>query len=122
MRQMRLGEFITQTLCEIIDGVAGAQQHAKEKDASINPSHVNWSTEKQSFFIVPEAVGRDKAPLLTPIGFEVLLTIGEDDKAQGGVGIFAASLGIGLKGEVKEYTETVNKLKFQILAKLPQQP
>jgi len=122
MSQMRLGEFVTQTLSEIVDGVAGAQEHAEEKGAVINPSHVMWSKEKQGFFIITGAAGQDQAPLLTPIDFEVLLTIGEDDKAQGGVGVFAASLGIGLKGEVKEYTETVNKLKFQVLVKLPQQP
>ena len=121
MNQMRLGEFISQTLVEIIDGVGGAQEHAKEKGAGVNPRHVTWSDGKQSFYIQHGATGRDEAPLVTPIDFEVLLTIGDDDKAQVGIGIFAASLGIGLKGEVKEYSETVNKIKFRVLAMLPQQ-
>lgn len=122
MSQIRLSQFISQTLAEIIDGVATAQQHAQEKGAAVNPKHVNWSKEKQAFYIIRGVGRRDDAPMVTPVDFEVLLTIGEDDKAQGGIGIFAASLGVGVKGEVKEYSESVNKIKFQILAKLPQQP
>jgi len=121
MNQMKLGNFISQTLTEIIDGVSTAQEYAKEKRASINPQHVNWSDTKKGFFITTGNVGRDESPLLTSIDFEILLNIGEDDKVQGGLGIFAASLGVGVKGETKEYSETVNRIKFHILAKFPQQ-
>ncbi|MBI5953005.1 MAG: hypothetical protein HY865_15210 [Chloroflexi bacterium] len=120
MEKMKLGGFIAQTLIEIIDGVSVAQAYAKENNASINPQHVKWSDTKKSFY-VSDSIDKDEAPLLSPIEFEILLTIGEDDKAQGGLGIFAASLGIGIKGEAKEYSETANRIKFQILAKLPQQ-
>jgi hypothetical protein len=121
LRKMKLGSFIAQTLIEIIDGVTEAQGYAMEKGASINPRHVNWSDSKQGFFTSAQHRGPDDQPLLSPIEFEILLTIGEDDKAQGGVGIFAASLGLGVRGEVKESSETVNKISFKILAKLPQQ-
>lgn len=119
--QMKLGDFISQVIKEIIDGVSDAQQYAKEKGADINPRHVNWSDSKKSFFENVTASDDDDAPMLTPIDFEILLTIGDNDKVQGGVGIFAASLGLGVKGEIKEYSEIVNRIKFQILAKLPQQ-
>jgi hypothetical protein len=121
VNRMKLGNFIAQTVSEIIDGVLVAQAYAEQKGASINPGHVNWSEQKQSFYMSTDEVGKDPAPLVGPIDFEILLTIGEDEKAQGGLGIFAASLGLGVKGEIKEYAETVNKIKFQILATLPQQ-
>lgn len=121
MKKMRLSEFISQTLIEIIDGVSGAQEHAKEKKAAINPKHINWSDRKQSHYIETKAVGRDEAPMITPIDFEILLTVNEDDKAQGGIGIFAASLGIGVKGEVSETTEAIHKINFKVMTQLPQQ-
>ncbi len=121
MEKMKLGNFIAQTLSEIIDGVSAAQDYAESKGAIINPSHVNYSETKKGFFFIPGNLHPDDSPLLSPIEFEILLTIGEDDKAQGGLGIFAAALGIGVKGEVKEFSEIANKIKFQILAKLPQQ-
>jgi hypothetical protein len=120
MNKMKLGDFIAQTVGEIIDGVVRAQDYAKDKGAGVNPKHVNWSSTKHGFFAYPSS-GDDPAPLLTPIDFDVLLTIGDDEKAQGGIGVFAASFGIGVKAEAKEYAETVNRISFQILARLPQQ-
>ena len=119
--QMKLGNFISQVLTEIIDGVATAQEYATGKGASINPPHVIWNENKKGYNIPPGVSGKDETPLLTTIEFEILVTIGEDDSAQGGLGIFAASLGLGVRGEVKEYSETVNKIKFELLTKLPQQ-
>ncbi len=121
MNKMKLGDFIAQTISEIINGVAQAQEYAKEKDAFVNPPHVNWSENKKGFFISSEVYEPDDSPMVTPIDFDILLTIGDDDKIQGGVGIFAAALGVGVKGEVKEFSETVNRIKFQIITKLPQQ-
>jgi hypothetical protein len=118
---MRLSQFVAQTIIEIIDGVTAAQAYGKEKDAEVNPAHVNWSDTKKAFHTVPGAIGKDQAPLLTLIDFDVLLTTATDDKAQGGIGVFAASLGIGVKGEAEERAETASRVKFQILAKLPQQ-
>lgn len=121
MDGMRLSEFVTQTITELIDGVVAAQAYAKDKGAEVNPPHVNWSDTKQAFFVVPGSVGRDQSPLVTLIEFDVLLTTGKDEKAQGGIGVFAASLGVGVKGEAAERAETASRVKFQILARLPQQ-
>jgi len=121
IHRMKLGDFISQTIKEIIDGVSDAQQYAKEKDAEINPGHVNWSDIKRAYFKNVKASGEDEAQGLTPIDFDILITIGDSDKIEGGVGVFAASLGLGAKGEAKDYSETVNRIKFQILTKLPQQ-
>ena len=120
MDKMKLGDFIAQTISEIVNGVSQAQEYSKDKGALINPRHIGWNESRKSYF-VNDISGVDEYPLVTQIDFDILLTIGDDDKAQGGVGIFAASLGLGVKSEAQEYSETVNRIKFQILAKLPQQ-
>ena len=103
MNRMKLGDFIAQTIREIISGVSQSQKYAKENGASVNPPHVNWSDEKQNFCMVAdEVLDEDEVPIVTAIDFDVLLTIGDDDKAQGGVAIFAASLGLGVRAETKE--------------------
>jgi hypothetical protein len=121
MKNMKLGDFISQTLKEIIDGVSTAQEYASHKDAEVNPRHVNWSDTKQSFFVIPGQSGPDKAPMLTPIDFDVLLAIREDDSQEAGIGVFAAALGIGAKGKAQDTSESSHRIKFQILSRLPQQ-
>ena len=76
---------------------------------------------KRAFYSNKELDENDENPLLTPIDFGVLVTVGSDDKAKGGIGIFAASLGVGVQGEATERKESLNRIKFQLLAKLPQQ-
>ena len=121
MDRMKLGDFISETIKEIIDGVAAAQEYAKGKGASVNPPHVNWSDTKKSFHIVHGAIGKDEAPLLTPIDFDILLTIAKDKGATSGLGVFATAISVGLKGEAKQHSESSNRITFKVLAKLPQQ-
>lgn len=118
---MKLGDFIAQTISEIINGVLQAQELAKKKGAIVNPQHLQWDDEMKGYKTYIDDDDVDEQPLVTQIDFDILLTIGDDDKAQGGIGVFAASLGLGVKGEVNEYSESINRIKFQILTKLPQQ-
>ncbi len=120
--QMKLGDYISQTISEIIDGVIGAQEYAKDKGAYINPKNVNWSDTKQAYYVVGHApAGKDSNPMVSELEFDVLLTLGEDKGIEGGIGIFATGLSLGYKADKKDHTATVNRLKFQILALLPQQ-
>jgi hypothetical protein len=121
MKDITLGNFISETLKEIIDGLTQAQEYASEHGAEINPRHINWSDTKQSFYINPSQSGRDLAPMLTPIDFNVLIAVKEDDTQEGGIGLFAAALGIGVKGKAQDISELTHRIKFQVLAKLPQQ-
>jgi len=121
MNRMKLGDFIAQTISEIINGVLQAQELAKKKGAIVNPQHLQWDDEMKGYKTYIDDDDVDEQPLVTQIDFDILLTIGDDDKAQGGIGVFAASLGLGVKGEVNEYSESINRIKFQILTKLPQQ-
>jgi len=121
MKNMRLGDFISQTMKEIIDGVSKAQQYASDNGAEINPPHVNYSESKKAFHIIQGLSGPDQAPMLTPIDFDVLLAIKEDDSLETGIGVFAAAFGIGVKGKDQDTSELSHRIRFQILARLPQQ-
>jgi len=101
-----------------MDGIIEAQKHAKEIQGIVNPGLVSY-------------LGNGKTSLSTPLGstevnlttldFDIAVTTGEDDKEQGGFGIFAAAFGAGVKGETSDRAETVSRIKFQIITALPPQ-
>lgn len=123
---MKLETFISAALTEIINGIASAQETAREKDAEINPPHLGggdkagWYTDSES------GPQRDTRPMLTPIDFDILVTVGRDRKGGGGfeIGVPAGvtHIGVGITGETSAHSEGANRIKFQVLVKLPQQP
>jgi hypothetical protein len=114
MNTIKLDSFIEQTIRGIIDGVQSAQVYAKGKGARVNPD-VTW---EDGHAVVITDFPKAHASI---VDFDVVLTIGDNDTVQGGIGVVAAAFGLGVKGEAKEYAESVNKIRFQILVELPNQ-
>ena len=114
--QLTLKDFISQSLNEIMDGVVEAQKHAKEVNGIVNP-HIKIIEGNP--YIDEDADDIDKN--LTTLDFDIAVTVGDDDKLQGGLGIFAAALGVGVKGEIIDRSETISRIKFQIFTSLPPQ-
>jgi hypothetical protein len=118
MGQMKLGDFISSTLIEIIDGIKSAQEFSKENEASVNSVNIVYNETAERYKIKPRA--RSEAEP-SPIDFDILLTYRQDDKAKGGFGIFAAPFGAGVQGENRDYSENASRVQFQIFVQLPQQ-
>lgn len=57
----------------------------------------------------------------TKIDFDDVITAGQDDKGQGGLGVFAGPVALGAKGEIRDYTENASRVQFHIVAQLPKQ-
>ena len=117
MKQMKLSDFITETITEIIAGVFNAQENAKEKNAIVNPAHLVFDGNVYTKVGSAQTYGE----IVTPINFEISLTVSETDKEQGGFGIFAAAFGAGVKGENEDRKENIHKIKFQTIIQLPSQ-
>jgi len=118
MKRLPLKDFISHSINDIMDGIIDAQKHAKEIHGIVNPGFVFWTSGG-----VPQLSG-DKSEgkkNLTTLDFDIAVTVGEDDKEQGGFGIFAAAFGVGVKGETSDRAETVSRIKFQIITVLPPQ-
>jgi len=116
MKRLPLKDFISQSINDIMDGIIEAQKHAKDTNGIVNPEYTGWLAE------TPILAGRsDGFKTLTTLNFDIALTVGEDDKEQGGFGIFAAAFGAGVKGETSDRAETVSRIKFQIITALPPQ-
>jgi hypothetical protein len=119
MKNLSLKDFITQSINEITDGVVEAQKHAKDVNGIVNPyiggtiGDVKYAAEHQDEISSYHPV--------TTLDFDIAVTVVEDDKAQAGVGIFAAAFGVGAKGETTDRSETVSRIKFQVNTVLPDQ-
>ena len=109
---MNLQEFITETINQIIDGVAKSQIHAKESEAYVNVPISERSNK--SLFIDNESV-----PEAQIIEFDIGITTTDTKDLKGGMGIFVASFGVGYQGEKGSSGTEVSRIKFSIPVVLP---
>ena len=99
---MRLQEFVSETLREIITGVREAQEYAKDNNVTINAG---------------PGIG---API-KEVEFDVAVTSTEGSEAHAGTGIFVAGLGLGAKGKLDSSNSSVTRIKFSVPVCFPRQ-
>lgn len=110
---MDLRTFITETLCQISDGMIDAQAALKDKGVRINPPYE--IDENGRFRCVNE-----NSQHFQSIEFDIALTTSAKSNAEGGfsIEIWGAKLG-GDKGKEAK-AEAVSRVRFTIAAMLPQ--
>jgi hypothetical protein len=102
---MKLQEFVSETLKEIIAGVKEAQGYAGDHSAKISvcaQSHLGY---------LP----------IEKVRFDVAVTSTDASETQAGAGVFVAVLGIGAKGKSDTSNSCVSRIKFSIPIVLPEQ-
>ena len=97
---LQLRDFVAETIKQVIDGVAAAQQYATTKRAIVNPQ--------------PSGLRRVEA-----ISFDVAVTAAKGTKTQGGVAVFAGAFGLGSKGQSEKSNQTINRIQFSVHVSLP---
>jgi len=98
---MKLEDFISETLNQIVAGVKTAQEHTKGTGAKINPSHGRPSTNPQ------------------PVDFDVAVTTTEGTNKKGGLGVFVYGIGIGAQGAKDISNQSISRIRFQVPVQLP---
>jgi hypothetical protein len=111
---MQLDEFISITLKNIIDGVADAQQYAKEKGGVINPNTALLPPLENSgcFRDIDGRVG-------SFIKFSLSLEVSEKDEGKAGVGVFPGIFGAGIQGSTLNSSNDLSNIQFTIPVFLP---
>lgn len=111
---MRLQNFISETLKEIIAGVKEAQSFAASQGARVNPP---WrKTLKLQACSVRDAY---TGQLLQNVEFDVAVTLTEESEAKGGAGIFVAAIGLGVQGKTDISSSSISRVKFSVPVSLP---
>jgi hypothetical protein len=98
---MKLGDFVSETLKELINGVKTAQKHALSKGARINP-HTVVNRENQQ-----------------TVEFDVAVTTTEGTQTKSGIGVFVGPVGLGSQGQSDSANSSVSRIRFSIKIILP---
>ena len=111
---MKLQEFVSETLKEIITGVKEAQEYAAKQDARVSPRmHVMGSAEGNRL-----VTASNHDPLCI-VEFDVAVTSTEGSTKEGGAGIFVAAVGMGAKRTSDTSSSSISHIKFMIPVLLP---
>ena len=111
---MKLREFVSETLKEIIAGVKEAQKYAESERAWVSP-RLQTSGGKTS---VRYVVYGTACPI-EQIEFDVAVTSTEGAATEAGVGVFVAAIGLGAKGKSDASNSSVSRIRFSVPLGLP---
>ena len=81
---LELRDFVAETIKQVIDGVAAAQEYATTKRAIVNPPPSRFTQRVES------------------ISFDVGITAAKGSKTQGGIAVFTGAFGLGSKGQLEK--------------------
>ena len=112
---MELGEFIRETLTEIVKGVSSAQEEVKNKGAVIVPEGVYLSSANGTY----QNQDRNRVGICQ-IDFEIALTQTDGKQGKIGIGVWFGSVGLGGQQKTDIQNISVNNVKFSVPIMLPQ--
>jgi hypothetical protein len=96
---MKLDEFISETLNQVIEGVAQAQKACSASNAVI--------------------ADRSGSVETTQVEFDVALTVESGTKTKGGIGVVTGIVSLGSSGQSDNTKTAVNRIKFSVPVVLP---
>lgn len=117
---MKLQEFVSETVREIIAGVHEAQTYAATAGATVNPIEAGLRQEKKSYADVMVRGDWRTVPI-KDIDFDVAVTSTDTSETQAGAGIFVAGLGLGAKGKSDTSNSSVSRIRFSVPVTFPLQ-
>lgn len=108
---MDIQEFITETLKQIVAGVANAQGSAVENKAVINPTLVTGYSGVPTDGNVPAKAGNRT---IQKVEFDIAVTITEERKTRGGLSAKLAVFSVGMEGNSGNTNSMANRVKFAV--------
>lgn len=115
---MKLQEFISQTLLQIVEGVADAQKTI-QGGGEINPHY--WQAQRGDIAKL-KILESNNGKWIHLVDFDVAVTVVESTETKGGVGMVVGPIALGSRGQSNAENSTVSRIKFQIPVTLPQKP
>lgn len=111
---MDLKEFVSETIVQIISGVADAQKQSESLGAKVSPKLTGSSTHGVQLGFLSAEGGATQI-----VQFDVALTAKEGTGTKGGIGIVAGIVSLGSTGQSNEENASVSRVKFSVPVTLP---
>ena len=117
---MDLKTFVEETLCQLAEGIEAAQGRLAGRGVLINPPFVPGSGG--SLIVnLDTLAGRDSyARYLQKIDFDIAVTASDAKQCGGRFSISVLSARIGADGKNENFNSSVSRIRFQVVARLPQ--
>jgi hypothetical protein len=112
---MDLKTFVAETITQIIEGVKGAQEGAKQLGGHVNPliaGPVAPELMKHKMFVATGGVAQF-------VEFDVAVTATEGSGSKGGVGIVVGAFTLGSTGESRGEHTASSRVRFAVPVTLP---
>lgn len=110
---MKLDDFVSQTLKQIIDGVSAAQEYGRSKRANINPSSARYNSSTEGVIYCQET----GVPLQS-VEFDVAVTVAESQTNNNGNPSVGA-ISVTSSNEATTQNSSVSRIKFKVPVLLP---
>jgi hypothetical protein len=116
---MKLDEFVSQTLIQIIEGVANAQQAVEKSGGSVSPAPFQQQPTPDEYGLFEYNKSANSYRKIQQIKFDVALTTTEDSGKAGGAGVSVGVLTIGGKATSTESSTSAGRIQFEVDIALP---
>lgn len=113
---MKLEDFISESISQIINGVKKAQVHAEKNKAKVNGN--SFSRGKSTGDSYYDEYTNRPAQI---IDFDIAVTAKEQGGSSGKAGVFVSFLGLGVEGSELSENFTSNRIRFSVPILLPLQ-
>jgi hypothetical protein len=113
---MKLEDFISESITQIISGVKKAQDYASQNQALINPITLQQGKASGDSYYDSRTLRPAQV-----IDFDISVTTKEDGKVSGKAGVFVSVLKLGVEGSEGTENQTSNRIKFSVPILLPTQ-
>ncbi|CAM1364242.1 hypothetical protein [Tenacibaculum xiamenense] len=113
---MKLEDFISESIIQIINGVEKAQRFALEKKAKVNPKSLILLKASENSYV--DEYSNKPAQ---SIDFDISITTKEEGGTSGKLGVFVSVFKAGVEGREAIENFTSNKIKFSVPIVLPYQ-
>ena len=119
--EVKLEDFISQSLIQIINGVKAAQAHAKEHNAEIISNRMNTINSSSGSTVYMDQNEYIYPQVFQSIEFDIAVTASSHGGIKGGMGIVIPVIGIGYNATKTNENSSISRIKFSIPIVLPMQ-
>ena len=111
---MELKTFVAETISQIVEGVAEAQERCKGRGALVNPRVAGNYVQRDELW-----AGDGSAPAQF-VEFDVALTATEGTGTKGGIGVIVGAFTLGSSGQSQAERSASSRVKFSVPLVLPE--
>jgi len=113
--QVKLQEFVAETLKEIIAGVKEAQEYAGQQGATVNP-HMRLAEATES-----GGVAVVQGVRLKEVEFDVAVVAEKAEETKGGVKVGIGLFNLATQGQSDSSSSSTSRVRFSVPIALPRQ-